>query len=409
MIPLLVSYADLGGGAARATYRLHCAFRDGGIDSTLVVRRKLSDDDSVLGVCAPGWGRVGGRVEGAIQRLQRTPNPVLHSSNLLPTRLSSHLKADVVNLHWIGSGAMSIRDIGRIEPPVVLTLHDMWAFCGSEHYAPDEADARWVTGYTKESRPVGHHGLDLDRRTWQRKRQHWEPTAVVAPSTWLANCVGRSALMADWPVYVIPNPLDMESFRPHPRAEARAALALPQDAKIVLFGAMGGGVDPRKGFDLLVHALNRLDEGSVVLGVIFGEDEPRVAPRVGLHLRWMGQVDDEGTLAHLYSAADVMVVPSRQENLPQTATEAQACGTPVVAFRTTGLTDVVSDGETGCLAEPLSPNSLAEEISRILRDPERAAVMGNRARERAKRLWSPAVIASRYLDVYSSVAPQARD
>lgn len=133
---VLLSHSDLAGGAARATNRIHTALRAAGVDSTLAVRRKLSDDEYTACV-HPIGGCVGPRLEAHIQRLQRTGNEVPHSSNVLPTRWSAHLAADLVNVHWIGSGTMSVEDVGRIQRPVVMTLHDMWGFCGSEHYAPD--------------------------------------------------------------------------------------------------------------------------------------------------------------------------------------------------------------------------------------------------------------------------------
>lgn len=403
MRPLLVAHSDLAGGAARAAYRIHTALRAEGIGSTLAVRRKLSDDETVYRMRAPDWGRFGPRLEAYIQRLQRTENPVIHSANFLPTRWSSCLEGDVVNLHWIGAGTMSIEDVGRIAKPVVVTLHDMWGFCGSEHYAPDCADARWVVGYTRDNRPVGHRGLDLDRWTWERKRRNWSRMTVVAPSRWLADCARRSSLMAGWPVHVVPNPLDVTVFRPLDRVDARRALELPTDGKVVLFGAVRGRSDHRKGFDLLLGALRKLQQSERTVGVIFGEGEPSTPLNLDLPLRWMGPVKDDSTLVSLYSAADVMVVPSRQEAFGQTASEAQACGTPVVAFQATGLMDVVEHGITGCLVEPFKTDALANAISWVLEDGHHRAALGHAARERAVRLWSPSVVAKQYREVYETV------
>lgn len=403
MRPLLVSYSDVSGGAARATYRIHTALRASGVQSRLVVRRKFSNDQAVSEFragAAHALRPLRSRLQHHLQRLQRTPNPILHSSNLIPSRWARHLIGDVVNLHWVGAGAISVEDVARIEAPVVMTLHDMWGFCGAEHYAPDHPDARWLTGYSRENRPPGHSGVDLDRLTWQRKRRHWRPMTVVTPSRWLADCARQSALMAGWPVQVVPYPLDVELFRRRDRTHARARFGLPQDAEVVLFGAMGGSTDPRKGFDLLLGALRQLAKPERALGVVFGQCEPVDPPRVGLPLRWMGQIDDDEVLAMLYSAADVMVVPSRQDNLPQTASEAQACGIPVVAFDATGLSDVVEHGATGYLADPFEPAALARGIAWVLEDDVRREQLGGAARERAERLWAPKVVARQYLRAY---------
>ena len=405
--PTLVSMSDISGGAARATYRLHAALRARDVESTLIVRRRLTNDPSVRQYPEHGarWIRaVTTRASGLANQLQRTTNPVTHSSNPHPTRMNRRLRGGVANLHWVGSGMMSIEDLGCIPVPVVLTLHDMWAFCGAEHYAPDGPDARWADGYTRDNRPVGHGGLDIDRLTWNRKLRSWRPMPVVTPSRWLADCVRRSALMADWPVRVIPNPLDLDVFRPLPQYEARQVVDLPADVPVVLFGALGGDRDPRKGYDLLLSALHRLHPPEHTVAIVFGQDAPLTPPDVGIPLRWMGRINDESVLAALYSAADVMVVPSRQENLPQTATEAQACGLPVVAFDTSGLPDAVAHGETGYLARPFDPASLAAGIEWILEDAGRRRRLGVAAHERAKRLWGWDVVVPQYLEMYEEAA-----
>src|SRR5680860_414365 len=157
------------------------------------------------------------------------------------------------------------------------------------------------------------------------------------------------------------------------------------------------------GWDLLQPALTQV-AGRVpnVHGVIFGQGEPQHPLQLGLPLHWMGHLHDDTTIALLYSAADVMVVPSRQEAFGQTASEAQACGCPVVAFNVTGLPDVVEHGTTGYLAEAYSSEDLAKGIAWVLEDAERRAQLGGQARERAVRLWSPEVVVPQYLEVYQA-------
>lgn len=210
--------------------------------------------------------------------------------------------------------------------------------------------------------------------------------------------------MQDWPVLVIPNTLDILRFQPWPRFLARKVLGLPQEIPIVLFGAIGGGRDPRKGFDLLQQALTELATLIPdVAAVIFGQSEPLNPPQLGLPLYWMGHMYDEISLSMLYSAADVTVVPSRQENLPQSGTEAQSCGCPVVAFNCTGLTDVVVHQQTGYLANPFDSHDLANGIAWVLNDPDRYARLSTQSRDRAVRLWSPEVVVKQYLGLYEHV------
>ena len=140
-----------------------------------------------------------------------------------------------------------------------------------------------------------------------------------------------------------------------------------------------------------------------VNGVIFGQSEPLNQPNLGMSLHWMGHLNDDATLALLYSAADVMVVPSRQETLAQTATEAQACGCSMVAFSSTGLLDVVEHRVTGYLAKPYDSDDLANGIRWVIENKERHASLSNAARERALHLWAPEVVIPQYKAIYESV------
>lgn len=340
--------------------------------------------------------------------LQRTSNPVLHSPSCLPCRLDRELNAsdaDLLHLHWVQGEMLSIEAIGRLRKPLVWTLHDCWAFSGSEHYPNGLEDLRYEQGYHHHNRPPCHHGLDLDRWCWQRKRRHWRrPFQLVCPSRWLAGCVQRSALLGHWPVRVIPYPLPTHIYRPWPKEMARQLFGLPAEGPLLLFGALGGSRDPRKGWDLLEAALLQLAPTLPGLqAVVFGQSQPPDPPRVGLPIHYVGTLHDDQSLALLYSATDVMVVPSRMDNLPQTAIEAQSCGVPVVAFNTSGLPDAVEHQRTGYLAEPFDPADLAHGIGWVLENSEGRERLGRQARARAIQLWSPQRIANLYAALYEEV------
>ena len=330
-----LNHSDINGGAARASYRIHHALRDIGIDSQMLVNLAASGDWSVQGPTSL-WGKTISRIRPQLvtplRKLLSTGNPIIHSPALVPSRWSKRLNtsdADVVHLHWVQGEMLSIADIGRICKPIIWTLHDMWAFCGAEHVTPDY---RWRDGYRVDNRPVHESGFDLNRYTWQRKRKHWlRPLQIVCPSQWLADCVRTSALMGEWPVAVVPNPIDTDRWKPIDRRLARQLLDLPQDCPLLIFGAMGGGEDPNKGFDLLLAALSHLcSEPSLqnLQLVVFGQLAPQSPPQLGFPVNYTGHLHDDLTLRALYSAADAFVLPSRQENLPNTGLEAHACGTP---------------------------------------------------------------------------------
>jgi len=407
-----VSYSDGNGGAARAAFRLHQALRRERVASQMLVQQNQHDDPFIhgsKGKLRRGLNLLRASFGGMPTLLQKTSNSAIHSCAWLPSRRGcqiNQMDIDIVNLHWISWDMLSVAEIGRIKKPLVWTLHDMWAFCGAEHYAPDVSDARWRIGYTKKNRDINTQGIDLNRWVWNRKRKKWkQPVQIVAPSHWLANCVKNSALMHDWPVEVIANPLDVDVFKPIDRHFACEVLNFSPDSKYILFGAIGGNRDPRKGFGFLQEALLQLSEtwSGPLSCIICGQSKPLNVPDIGFPIYWMGQIYDDCTLALLYNISDVVVVPSRQENLPQMATEAHACGVPVVAFNTTGLPDIVSHEETGYLAQPFDTADLSHGIKWILEDENRRSQLGKQARKKAVENWAYPVIAAQYQALYKSV------
>ena len=403
----LINYSDVSGGASRAAYRIHHAMRRYGIDSTMLVNLASAGDWTVQGPTSK-WknaiGKLRAPLGGLLNNVLRTGNPILHSPSILPSRWPKRLNgsdADVLHLHWVNGEMLSIGDIGRLRKPIVWTLHDMWAFCGAEHYTED---FRWREGYTRRNRPSYESGFDLNRWTWNRKRKHWKrPMHIVTPSRWLADCVRQSVLMRDWPLTVIPIPIDIEVWQPVDKVLARQLLQLPQNVPLLLFGAMNGGSDPRKGFDLLKTALNHLrDEVLDLELVVFGQMAPKLPPDLGFPIHYTGHLNDDVSLRLLYSAADIMVVPSRVEAFGQTASEAHACGTPTVAFDNSGLIDIVVHKQTGYLAKAFDAADLAEGIRWVLADQARYLALAANARLEAVERFSYPVVADQYSHVYQA-------
>ena len=404
-----LNYSDIIGGAARAAYRIHHALRDEGVESIMWVDRAQAGDWTVhsqMGKFGKVMGRVRPHMGSLLTKTLRTQLPIIHSPAILPSNWVKRINqsdADVVHLHWIAGEMLSIADIGRIEMPIVWTLHDMWAFCGAEHYTEG---FRWREGYRRDNRPAHESGFDLNRWTWERKRKHWKrPMHIVTPSQWLGDCARASVLMRDWPLSVIPNCLDTERWQPLDQTLARELLGLPRDVPLLLFGAMGGGRDPRKGFDLLAAALEHLrGEISGLELVVFGQLAPSSPPDLGFPVHYTGHLHDDLSLRALYSAADALVVPSRQDNLPNTAVEAQACGRPVVAFDVGGLPDIVEHQRTGYLARAFDVADLAAGLRWVLgqtaapRDDLR-----QHTRAQAVARFSNAVVAEKYLTMYGKV------
>jgi glycosyltransferase involved in cell wall biosynthesis len=349
--------------------------------------------------------------EVLIARLQNNYNPILHSPgffNSLNVDDINQSDSDIINLHWVCDGFLSVKSVSQIQKPMVWTLHDSWVFCGSEHHPNGLSDRRFVQGYRSDNRPVPFSGLDIDKWTWGRKKKHWkQPIQLVTPSTWLATAAQQSALTKYWPVTVIPNAVATDIFKPVDPNEARKLFNLPQDKKILLFGALSYQSDRNKGYDLLKDALKsfmaQVIDPENYLGVVFGQSAPEQPENIGLPLHYVGYLNDDHSLSMLYNAADVVIVPSRMENMPQIATEAQSCGTPVVAFNTCGIPEAVIHEQSGYLAKPYDTDDLANGIQWVLSDAERAKKLGEFARDRALNLWSPDVVAHQYSELFMQV------
>lgn len=411
---LHVSTYDSGGGAARAAYRLHHALVKFGIDSRMRVLCRGTDDSRVLGGGLSLATRVKMKFDYRLlawkMRNWATTNHILHTFGQISAGLVHELNssdADLINLHWI-SDILSVADIGRLNKPLVWKLDDMWAFCGGEHSVPDNVAARFRHGYCAENRLPDERGPDLNRQTWEAKRRAWakQHFTIISPSRWLANCARQSVLFHDASIYVIPLALDtVNTWRPIPKDAARKVLGLAPDKKLILMGAIGGLADPIKGGAFLRGAVARVAARipTDVELIVYGQSKPADADSWPCPVHWLGVVRDDRILAQAYSAADVMVVPSRQEAFGQTASEAQACGTPVVAFDNSGLSDIVIHRETGWLAQAFDTMDLADGILWVLKDHERWSAMSRAARSRAIERFSESVIAAKYADLYHTL------
>jgi len=402
-----LNYSDSIGGAARASRRIHQALLSVGVDSRMWVVKNVEGDSSTL--CPTDSMFKLGTIfrPHAAKKFENFFSGKKQglSTSIFPSRwpqLINSSNDDIAHLHWVCSEMMSIEDIGRIRKPIVWTLHDMWAFCGSEHVASNED---WKTGYKNNNKDKIICGLDLDRWTWKRKFEAWKlPIQIVTPSRWLADCVRNSELMNKWSVTTIPNPINTDLWSPIEKNQARQILGLSVTSNIVLFGAIGGGQVGYKGFDLLQGALLSLKERLVNLEIlIFGQNKQPDSPDLGFPTTYYGHLYDEISLRLLYCAADVLVIPSRVDNFPNTGVEAAACGTPIAAFDTCGLSDIITHEKNGWLAKPFDIEDLAKGISWILEDQARQSRLGKAARDMAVDHFSYRKIAAQYEALYEQV------
>ncbi len=407
---LYLNTLDIEGGAARGANRLHQALKARGVDSTMLVMQKDTDDPTVL---APGpWGSRAWRLRNffskGLRSLERSPNPIVKSLNIFPTGTSwrvNRFGADIVQLHWIGSELISVPELARIKRPLVWRLADQWAFCGTEHYTLPGHDHRYIDGYTAENRPNGYAGLDLERLAWKRKMKHWRDLdlTIVTGSRWLADCARKSALFKNKRVETISSGVDLQVYRPLGRSRCRDIMNLDRQAKYILFGAMSATSDPRKGFAYLEPALRQVASQLNVQALVLGASEPVNPPDFGMPTTYIPRLHDDWSLALVYSAADVLVAPSTQDNLPFSVLEAQCCGTPCVAFNIGGMPDMIKHQENGWLAKPFETAELAQGLVHILKNENLRQNMGEKSRTKAKADYDVHLQAERYEHLYAEI------
>jgi len=406
---LIVNTADIEGGAARAAYRLHRALLGEGVDSQMLVQSKSSDDYTVMGPITKtqkGLGKLRPTLDSLPVRRYKHRTKTLFSPAWFPfsdvVKRINELNPDVVHLHWVAGGMLCIEDIARIKAPIVWSLHDMWAFTGGCHYDEQCGAFRQQCGNCKVLQ--SKNDKDLSRRVHNRKQttfQQKKNITLVGLSRWLADEAAASSLFSSQQVVNLPNPIDTEAFSPFDQATARELLNLPQHKKLILFGAMGATSDPRKGYLELSQSLVHLQIDNAEL-VVFGASQPQEGAEFPQLAHYLGRIHDDLTLRVLYNAADVMIVPSLQENLSNAIMESLACGTPVVGFDIGGNSDLIDHQGNGYLAKPFDTEDLAQGIEWVINHPDYSEI-STEARNVVLKNFDSKVVAPKYIELYRSV------
>ncbi|MGI0483690.1 glycosyltransferase family 4 protein [Geminocystis sp. CENA526] len=406
---LNINTSDILGGASRAVYRLHQGLKLIDVNSQMFVQSKSSDDFTVSGnktKLEKAFGKVKPTLDTFPLNFYKEREKTVFSTQWLPSNIHTRinqLNPDVVNLHWICGGFIPIETLAKIKVPLVWTLHDMWAFTGGCHYAGD------CEGYLNNCGNCpqlnSNQSWDLSRWIWQRKSKSWNSVklTIVTPSQWLADCAKKSSLFKNYRVEVIPYGLDINIYKPIDKQFARNLLNLPQDKKLILFGAMSGTSNQRKGFQFLSPALEKLalkNHTNDFELVVFGASQPAQDPNLPFKTNYLGRLNDDVSIALLYSAVDVFVAPSVEDNLPNTVMESLACGTPTVAFKIGGMPDMIEHQVNGYLAQPFEIGDLTQGISWILKENQNYHKLSENARKTVEEKFTLKLQARRYLELY---------
>jgi glycosyltransferase involved in cell wall biosynthesis len=409
------------GGAANACFRLHTALVSQGFNSKVLVNFKTRDLLGLNSITQSGWKRASRLlVRRVLYKLRVGPHPLQTPMNLshqqfrsqLPsgveyfsfpesgidiTRTREYHEADIVHLHWVSDFVDYPSFFRKNRKPVVWTLHDMDPFSGGQHYQEP------FCGIDEAGDPVPFelpaHVLNMVNRNLETKKEalsHASKVVVVAPSQWLCDLSARSEILGRFPHHRIPYGLDTGIFQPRDRRAARELFDLPIEKPCLLF--VSDAIENfRKGFGFLRRALDAYGSDAAQLCAV-GSVNPEL--RTG-DVRFVGRIEDETLMSQLYSAADALIVPSIEDNLPNTAIESILCGTPVLGFRVGGVPEIIVDGKNGYLSPGISVEGLSGVINRFLQQPakfDRAAI-----RRDSIARFDQALQARAYIQLYSGL------
>ena len=416
---LIVNTSERAGGAAVAANRLMEALNNHGVKARMLVRDKQTDSLTVVGLRDKWWQQWCFLWERLVVFLH------LHCSrkHLFEvdianigtdiSKLPEFQEADIIHLHWVNQGMLSLSGIRKIlksGKPVVWTMHDIWPATAICHYARNCRNYRTACGHCPLL-PNGKRNNDLASRVWRRKEQllNGQSITYVACSKWLCGEARLSALLRGQKVVSIPNAIDTRIYCPADRQQARQSVGLPTDRQLILFVSQRV-TDQRKGMDFLIEAVglmaDRFPEVKQHVGIaVLGGHSDELTGRLQLPVYPLGYVSDERQIVNIYRSADVFVTPSLEDNLPNTIMEAMACGIPCVGFKVGGIPEEIDHQKNGYVAAYRDAEDLARGIHWVLQEADYEA-LSKSAVTKVSRSYSQQSVALKYTEVYNEALAQ---
>lgn len=405
---LIVNTSERTGGAAVAANRLMKALNNNGVKVKMLVRDKDTDALTVVPLSQSWrlrwhflWERLVVFCHLHFSRTHLFEIDIANTGSDI-TRLREFQEADIIHLHWINQGMLSLGGIRKIlqsGKPVIWTMHDIWPATAICHLT---LDCRAFTSECRNCRllPGGGSSHDLAASVWRKKQQMVadENIYYVACSRWLESEAKKSALLKGQKITSIPNPIDTHIYKKGNKQEARQRLGLPLDRKLILFASQRV-TNENKGMGYLIEACRQLADIPQLGLVILGGHAEEVVPQLPLEAWPLGYVNDEQRVVDAYNAADVFVLPSLSENLPNTIMEAMACGVPCVGFKVGGIPEEIDHRRNGYVAEYCQAEDLARGIRWILTEADYDQLSRD-AVHKVVQSYSQQSVAMKYLDVY---------
>ena len=421
---LIISTFDTKGGAARAAYRLYQGLKHIGVNAAMLVKEKYSQEPDIFQAKVIADDKTQETLK-TIQTIQEEYN-ITKRTEISNTLFSSgypgfHIAdleivrwADIINLHWTAKfqSTESIAALLALGKPVVWTLHDQNPFTGGCHYSAGclqyKEDCRSCPQLTGDSWQLPHFSL--------QNKEHYlrgSGITVVSPSRWLANEARCSRVFQDASVVTIPNSIDILTFTPQSKIEAKQKLDIPAGTLTILTG-VSGWRPKRKGLSEFLEAMRHclenhrfkrlVLEGKILL-LCFGHRPAEEFAALSIPFKSFNHVDSDDRLCHIYSAADLFVLPSVEDNLPNTMVESMACETPVVAFNIGGMPDMIDDRMTGRLVPFRNTKAMAEAVIELIEQPRERLTMGKNARQLIERAFKPEDQAHAYARLFYQLLP----
>ncbi len=414
---LIINKSATKGGAAIAAFRLFKALKSFGVDVNMLVEEK-SDIEEVISLSDNWLNEKKTFIRFVKERIYFLPHEknkeVRFQFSPAKAGIAIHnhplvQEADIIHLHWINHGFLSLKTMNllfQLGKPVVWTLHDMWAFTGGCHYAGH------CSNYKKECMQCpmlkNPSQNDISNTLFHHKKKLYDYHNIhpVTCSQWLQQEAMQSTLLQDKKTNAIANPIDTDVFKPQNKTTCQQHFNLPTNKKLLLFGAANIN-DKRKGIQFLLNALQRLSDNHPELKdevelIIFGKSNAEFLSQFPFTTHNLDYVSSPEEIVMIYNSADAFVLPSLQDNLPNTVMESLACGTPVIAFNIGGVPEMVKNNFNGYLVEKENEADLSQQIFQALyhKHPEQ---LQNNARQFVLEHYSQEKIASQYVQLYKQI------
>lgn len=411
---LIINTSEKTGGAAVAANRLMEALNNNGVKAKMLVRDKETETITVVGLSHPAlqrwrflWERWCIYVHLHFSRTHLFDIDIANAGADV-TSLPEFKEADVIHLSWINQGMLSLKGIKKIidsGKPVVWTMHDLWPATAICHYA--HGCPSFKTGcHSCRLLPDGGSENDLSNKIWNRKKRLYANSNIhfVTCSRWLEGQAKESGLFIGQRVTSIPNPIDTRLFYKKDKREARLSAGLPAGKRIILFVSQRV-TDGRKGMDFFIDALGKMTaahpEMKTNTGVaILGGHSDEISDRLPLPIYPLGYVSDTRKIVDVYNSADVFVLPSLEDNLPNTIMESMACGVPCVGFKVGGIPEMIDHQRNGYVADFKNADDLAIGIHWVL-DEACYESLSNAAMRKVAAAYSQHTVAMKYIEVYN--------